>query len=137
MPDELIIEGNVVSHKNAPFSHFHKAPCNFEKPWGLSHHFIGNAGQPGYVIWNILFRIDKGRKFIDNILTVKYEDSNFGNALMSGTPASGFYVNTAYMGPKVEQLSGTRNVKKQLPLPRSTLILINYPVLPYPALLTG
>jgi hypothetical protein len=67
-----------VGNKNPSFGKFDYLLCNFEKPRGISNHFVGDACKAGNIIGNVTFRINKCNEFIRDIAAVVLNDGNLG-----------------------------------------------------------
>lgn len=81
-----------MSYKCPSFGHLHDNLCNFEEAGRILNHFIGDACQVGYKIWNVSFRIDQGDIFTCNLFSVMQTDCYFSDLFKSRTPACCFDV---------------------------------------------
>ncbi len=99
LADETIVEGDVMPDDDALFSDLNDPAGNLKKFRRLCHHLIGDPGQAGDEIRNVLFRIHQGGKFIDDFFPVVNEDGNFGNFLMFRTPAGRLNIQNSKIHP--------------------------------------
>ena len=91
-PQKTVIKRYIVGHKNGAFGHLYDLFSHFEETWGLCHHVVGNSGELGNAPGDTSFRVEQGRKCIDDALPVVQNDGNFGNAFVPGLTSGGFYV---------------------------------------------
>ena len=79
MADDVVIEANVVSNKNAVFGELDDVACNFVEFRRAFDHFIRNTGEADNEFRDGAFRVEQGDVLADDFTAIGFIHGNFRN----------------------------------------------------------